>query len=306
MKRFDVAIVGGGPAGLAAALWATELGMSAIIVERELEFGGQLLNIHNRVTNYLGAAARNGRDLRDQFLATVAGLPFERITRAEVINVEPGDRSLRFGDGRTVEWCDLVAATGVRRRRLGVAGEDEFVGKGVLRSGALEKTQVAGGRVVIVGGGDAALENALILSEHAEKVTVVHRSSEFRARQEFMDRVKASANVEIMPEAVLTAIRGDDHVRGVEVAATSLSPRKCIDADFVLVRIGVAPNSEWLAGVVDLDPQGYIKVNESAETSAPAIFACGDVANPKSPTIATGTGTAATALKNINLLREMV
>ena len=299
MTRFDVVIVGGGPAGLSAAVWAADLGLTAALIEKREELGGQLLQIHNPVTNYLGVTAENGKELRDLFVAAAQNSRFERICRRTVVGVSFGANCVTLDDGRMIGWGGLVAATGVRRRKLGIPGEDDLVGKGVLASGVAEKTKVKNKRVVVVGGGDAALENALILDEYATHVTLVHRGSEFRARKEFLQKANDAVNISILRSTIPKTIHGTDRVEGVGLLDTTTGRSWKVEADFVLVRIGVVPNSEWLVGTVDLDSEGYVKVNEVCETSKPRIYACGDLASPGGPTISAAVGQASTAIKSL-------
>jgi thioredoxin reductase (NADPH) len=302
MKKYDIVIIGGGPAGLSAAVWAADLGLSAAVIQKGAEFGGQLLETHNPITNYLGAPAAHGSDLRDRMLEHAGRFSFDRMLLNAVVAIDPNESLAVLEDGERVRWKSLIVATGVRRRKLEVEGEDEFRNRGVLGSGSLEREKARGKKVVIVGGGDAAMENALILGKYAESVTVVHRRDRFSARKEFLDTARLAPNVEFVTDARVTAIKGADRVEQVEIVGRSHP--QVLNADLVLVRIGVVPNSEFVAGIVELDDAGYIRVNERAETSAVGIFACGDVANPMSPTIATATGTAATAVKVIKSLRR--
>lgn len=297
MNTYDVAILGGGPAGLSAALWAAELGLTSVIIEKKPELGGQLAEIHNPINNYIGISAANGRELLNFFLRSLEDRAYEIILGVGVERVDPAERIVHLEDGRNVGWKNLIAATGVRRRQLGVEGEAEFVGRGVLTSGSLEKEKVRGKRVVIVGGGDAALENATILGEYASKVTVIHRSEQFRAREDFLSSAGANSNIEFLTGTRVKAIHGGDHVRSIEISDTNSGSTTILETDHVLIRIGVVPNSEWLRDIVELDAAAYAKINEHCQTSVTGIYACGDLAFPSSPTIATAVGSAVTAVK---------
>ena len=178
----DVIVVGAGPAGLSAAMWCAELGMSAAVFEKEAEAGGQLLRIFNPVTNYIGITAAGGRELRDIFVGTYSAKGPQPEFSAEISEIDTEARSVTAGNGRQMSARALVIATGVRRRRLSVPGEALLTGKGVFVSGSRDRESARGKTVVIVGGGDAALENALILAEFAKKVYVVHRRAEITAR----------------------------------------------------------------------------------------------------------------------------
>lgn len=297
--QFDVAIIGGGPAGLSAALWCADLGLGAVLIEREVRFGGQLSIINNSIQNYLGLDVKNGTELRDLFLQHVENKRFERRVSVTVIKADLEKKLLQLSDGSSVSSGAIIIATGVSRRRLGIDGESKFQGRGILRSGAAEKESVAGKTVIIVGGGDAALENALILCEIAARVIIVHRRSQCTARAQFVDAAKQKPNIDFVPDTTLTAILGTNNVEAVILRHTQTGKENQIATDALLVRIGVVPNSEVFAGQVVLDKAGYICVDSKGMTSTEGVFAVGDVANPASPTISTGVGNGATAAKFI-------
>ncbi|MET0622511.1 MAG: FAD-dependent oxidoreductase [Pyrinomonadaceae bacterium] len=295
----DVIIIGAGPAGLSAALWCDELGLDTLVVEQAAEVGGQLLRVHNPVENYLGARAANGRELRDLFAAQVEGCEFDLWTEAEIESVDLKAKRLRLRSGEELQSIALVIATGVRRRRLGVPGESEFAGRGVLESGRLEREQFAGEDVLVVGGGDAAAENALLLAETCATVTLVHRGRSLRARPEFAERLRGEHRVTVFNETTLERILGGERVESAEMLrAGALKPMR-MAVRGVLVRVGVEPNTELFGGQLHTDERGYVVVTGEQETSAEMVFAVGDVSNPRAPTVSGAAGAGATAAKVI-------
>jgi thioredoxin reductase (NADPH) len=294
----DVVIIGGGPAGMSAALWSADLGMKAVLLEKEPDLGGQLLWTFNAITNYLGVEAADGRELRDRFLQHIIKWNVDVLTSASVSRADLRKRSIVLQDGRELTARAIIIATGVRRRKLDVPGEDEFRGRGILDSGVGAKNDVAGKTVVIVGGGDAALENALMLSEAAKSVTVVHRRDEFSARSDFVDRATRDPKIEFILNSQIAVITGNQNVEGVEIRAVRSGAISQLATDAVLIRIGVVPNTELFRDQLALDKGGYIVTDAASATSLPYIYAAGDVANPRSPTISTAAGTAATAAKH--------
>jgi len=299
----DVLIIGGGPAGLSAFKWCGELGLSAILVEGKREFGGQLLSINNPITNYLGRTTANGREMLGHFLSQIEGLENGAILNASVVEFDPQGIAATLSNGQTLEARAAIIATGVRRRRLRVPGETEFAGHGILESGARDKTSVAGKRVAIIGGGDAALENASILSEFAAKVYVIHRRSEFSARPEFVESASRHPNIEFIFDSVITELKGGKALSAIEVR-TGLSART-IEIDAALIRIGVQPNSEIFSGTFNLSSSGYVEVDEMGTTNIANVFAAGDIVFQISPTLQSSTGAAATAVKAIfNLIHQ--
>ena len=295
----DVIIIGAGPAGLSAALWCDELGLDTLVVEQAAEVGGQLLRVHNPVENHLGARAANGRELRDVFAAQVEGREFDLWTEAEIESVDLKAKRVRLRSGEELRGIALVIATGVRRRRLGVPGESEFEGRGVLESGRLERESVAGEDVLVVGGGDAAAENELLLAETCATVTLVHRGRSLRARAEFAERLRGEHRVTVFNETTLERILGGERVESAELLrAGALKPMR-MAVRGVLVRVGVEPNTELFAGQLHTDERGYVVVTGEQETSAEMVFAAGDVSNPLAPTVSGAAGAGATAAKVI-------
>ena len=298
-SSFDVVIIGGGPGGLSAATWCAELGLSALIVESTQELGGQLLWIHNPITNHLGGSFANGRSMRDALLNQLAERRFVVAFGTEVISIDCSAQCLVLSNGRRVGYRYLILATGLSRRTLGLDGESRLLGKGVLESGAGQRESVRGNTVAVIGGGDAAVENALILSEFASKVYLIHRRDCFSARDEMISRLKDKVNVEIMFDTRLESIDGDERLVSINVSEGNGSVRE-IPVDNLLIRIGFAPNSSLLRGMVDTDEVGFVVVNSEFETSDPMIYAIGDVACPVAPTISAAIGAGSVAAKSIH------
>lgn len=297
--NFDVIIIGGGAAGLSAALWCDELKLSALLLESGAEFGGQLLWTYNEIKNHLGIEAENGREMRDIFLRQIEKRRFEYRLNAKVSEIDLQKKEVLPESGGSFSAEFLIIATGVRRRKLNVAGEETFKNKGIIESGKRDERFVKGKKVLIAGGGDAAFENALILSETASGVTLVHRGKDFRARGEFVEQAQNNPKIEILTETVVREISGKERVEAVKLENPATGETKNFPVEAVLIRIGVEPNTEFLRGKLDLDENGYIKINQNCETSAQGIFAAGDVANPLSPTISSAVGMGATAVKSI-------
>ena len=296
----DVIIIGAGPAGLSAALWCDELGLDTLVVEQAAEVGGQLLRVHNPVENYLGARAANGRELRDLFAAQIEEKEFDLWTEAEIEEVDLKAKRVRLRSGEDLQAIALVIATGVRRRCLGIPGESEFAGRGVLESGRLERERVAGEDVLVVGGGDAAAENALLLAETCATVTLVHRGKRLSARPEFVERLRGEHRVTVFTETTLERILGRERVESAEILRAGALKAMRVAVRGVVVRVGVEPNTELFEGQLERDARGYVVVSATQETSAEMVFAVGDVSNPLAPTISGACGAGATAAKVIS------
>ena len=295
----DVIIIGAGAAGLSCALWCDELGLDTLVVEADAETGGQLLRVYNPIENYLGARAENGRALRDLFAAQTEAAEFDLWTQVEIERVDLTAKRVVLRSGEELQAIFLVLATGVRRRSLGVPGEAEFAGRGVLASGVLERDTVAGEDVCVVGGGDAGVENALLLAEVCPTVTLVHRGEHLRARTEFVERLRGEHCVTVFTESEIKRIIGGARVEAVEIMRRGAIKPFQLAVRGVLIRIGVEPNTELFRAQLRTDERGYVTVTSAQETSVENVFAVGDLANPRAPTIAGAVGAGATAAKVI-------
>jgi thioredoxin reductase (NADPH) len=295
----DVIIIGAGPAGLSAAFWCDELGLDTLVLEQAEEVGGQLHRVHNPISNYLGLKARNGAELLELFTKDVSDAGFDLWTQTEIESIDVRAKRVSLRSGERLQSIAIILATGVRPRSLGLPGEKELAGKGMIESATRDRDLVAGHDVCVVGGGDAAVENALLLAEVCPTVTLVHRGRKLRARREFVQRLQPNHAVTVFTESVLTRIIGDDHLEAVEIQRKDgLKPFQ-LAVRGLLIRIGVEPNTELVREQLQLDQKGYVAVNSEQETSAPMVFAIGDVSNPAAPTISGATGAGATAAKVI-------
>jgi thioredoxin reductase (NADPH) len=295
----DVVIIGAGPAGLSAGLWCDELGLDALVLEQNAEVGGQLLWTHNPIENYLGVRAENGRELRDLFARQVEDTEFDLWTEVEIESANLRAKRIVLHSGEELQAISIIIATGVRRRRLGVPGEIEFAGRGVVESGVRDRETMAGKDVCVVGGGDAAAENALMLAEICPTVTLVHRGKHLRARREFVERLRADHRITVFTEATLRRIIGSGEVEAVEILRERAIKPFQMAVGGVLIRIGVEPNTELFRDQVHMDEHGFIVVTGEHETSVGNVFAVGDVSNRHAPTISGATGAGATAAKVI-------
>src|SRR5256714_7765886 len=295
----DLLIIGAGAAGLSAARWCDELGLDTLLLEQSEDVGGQLLSVHNAIENYLGARAANGRELRDRFVEQTQNSDFDLWTNVELESVDLKARRIVLKSGEELQSIAIIIATGLRRRRLGIPGETEFRGRGLIESGTRDRDQLAGKDVCIIGGGDAAAENALLLAEVCPTVTLVHRGRKLRARREFTEQLHTNHCITVFPESIVRRIIGGDRVEAVEIErAQAIKPFE-MAVQGVLIRIGWEPNTDFIRGQLELDGRGYVITGSQHETSVANIFAIGDVANPLAPTIAGAVGAGATAAKVI-------
>jgi len=296
---YDAIIIGAGAAGLSAALWCDELGLDVLVLEAGAEVGGQLLRVYNPINNYLGLRAQNGRELRDCFAAQVAEAGFDLWTEVEIESVDAQAKRVVLRSGEQLQAISLIIATGVRRRRLGIPGEAELAGRGVVESATRDRELLAGKDVCVIGGGDAAAENALLLAEVCPTVTLVHRGKRLSARAEFVERLRSEHCITVFSEAEAQRIFGSEEVEAIEILRRGALKPFQMAVGGVLVRIGVEPNTELFRAQLQQDERGYLKVTSEGETNIENVFAIGDVSNPRAPTISGATGAGATAAKVI-------
>jgi thioredoxin reductase (NADPH) len=284
---------------VSAALWCDELGLDALVLEQAEIIGGQLNRVHNRIENYLGVKTANGAEFIERFSSDVSDADFDLWTNVAIDSIDLNAKRVSLRSGEQIQSIAIVIATGVRRRTLGIPGEQEFVGRGLIESGARDRDQLKGQDVCVIGGGDAAVENALLLSDVCATVSLIHRGKRLRARREMSEQLQTNHCVTVFTESVVTRILGEREVEAVEVLRKGgLKPFQ-IAVKGVLIRIGVEPNTELVRGQVDLNEQGYIITNSEHETNVPMAFAIGDVSNPLAPTISSAVGAGATTAKVI-------
>ena len=295
----DVVIIGAGPAGISAALWCDELGLDTLVLEQQEEIGGQLLSVYNPIENYPGLRAHNGRELLARFSEPISKADFDLWTNVEIESVNLKAKRISLRSSEELQSISIIIATGVRRRQLGIRGEEEFVGHGIIESATRDRELFAGKDVCVIGGGDAAAENALLLAEVCPTVTIVHRGKSLKARREFVERLDANHCITVFTESVVTRILGNEELEAVEILRKDALKPFQMAVRGVLVRAGFKPNTELFREELQLDEKGYIVVTGQQDTSVSNVFAVGDVSNPLAPTISGATGAGATAAKVI-------
>jgi thioredoxin reductase (NADPH) len=295
----DVLIIGAGPAGLSAALWCDELGLEALVLEQNEQVGGQLLSIYGPVSDYPGVRANSGLEFLERFSERVPKADFDLWTQVEIESVDLKAKRVVLRSGEELQAISIIIATGVKRRRLGIPGENEFAGHGIIESANRDRNEFAGRDVCVIGGGDAAAENALLLADVCPTVTLVHRRKTLRARPEFVQKLQGQHCITIFPESVVTRILGSERIEAVEILRKDALKPFQMAVQGVVIRIGVEPNTELFREQLQLDNEGYAIVTGQLETNVPNVFAIGDVSNPLALTISGAAGAGATAAKVI-------
>lgn len=276
-ELYDFAIIGAGAAGLAAAQYGARANLKTVVIE-EMAPGGQALLIDN-LENYPGIVEPiNGYDLAERMRAQAEQFGSAFFDGSVSTIKKEGGRFLIETTGGTVESLTVLIATGAKHRMLEIQGEKEFIGKGVSYCATCDGPFFKGQRMLVVGGGDAACDEATYLSKLSDKIVMIHRRDRFRAQRALGERVLANPSIEVRFNMVAKEIRGDSKVRSVLLESTDTHEIKEEAFDAVFVFVGSIPQTQFLAGTdVQLDETGYIVTDCSMQSSMPGLFAAGDV-----------------------------
>jgi thioredoxin reductase (NADPH) len=293
-KTYQVIIIGGGPAGLAAGLYCARSRLNTLLIEKGI-IGGKITNAE-RVENYPGfPKGISGIDLGQLIYEQATSHGLETLL-AEVTKAVPSQRHnlVSTSEGDFVSES-IIIASGSQFRKLGVPGEDKLVGKGVSYCATCDGPLFKGKTVAVIGGGDAAITEALYLSKFASSVKVIHRRSQLRARKIFQERAMGEPKIEFIWDTVVTQIEGDGVVKQLRLKNTKNAKISILELAGVFVAIGSEPNSDQWQGFLPLDEGGYIITNEVMETQIPGIFAAGDIRHNSVRQAITAAGDGATA-----------
>lgn len=273
---YDLAILGAGPAGISAAIYAARAKLETIWLEKKFVPGGQITDTYE-VDNYPGLPGMTGMDLGEAMGAHAEKLGITPV-RENVLSVEDeGDIKIIRTRKHEYKAKTLILAFGAAHRELGIPGEKELSGMGVSYcatcDGAFFKDRVT----VVVGGGNVAAEDAVFLARLCKKVYVVHRRDEMRAEKILQERLFACENVEMVWDSVPLEIQGEDQVTGLKVRNVKTEEERVISTDGVFIAVGIIPNTGLFKELVKLDDGGYIVAGEEGITSTPGVFAAGDI-----------------------------
>lgn len=272
--RYDTLILGGGPAGLTAALYAKRAGLSPLVLERAV-YGGQMVNTP-AVENYPGIPGVSGAELAMALHRQVADLGVEvRMEAPADYDLNAGVKTVATAQG-VYEAPTVIIANGAKRRPLGCPGEDRLAGRGVSYCATCDGAFFRGREVVIVGGGNTALEDALFLANLCSSVHLVHRREQFRGSPILVKAVEQRENIILHRSAVVEEIAGGEKVSGVVLRNVATGETGTLPAAGVFIAIGLAPDNQVFAGQLALDQAGYIIAGEDCRASLPGVFAAGD------------------------------
>lgn len=270
---YDIIIIGGGPAGLTAATYARRAGKTVLVIEKAA-FGGQI-TWSPKVENFPSVLSISGVELGDKMLEQAmnqgADVELDEVSAAEL----SGDvKRVTTLSGAEYTARAVIIATGAKPRMLGIAREEELVGNGVCYCAVCDGAFYAGGDVAVMGGGNSALQDAVLLSEKCRKVYLIHRRAEFRGEAKLVETLRAKPNVEIIIEAAVTELLGENELTGIAIEQNGA--RRELAVSGLFVAIGHAPDNAAFAEFVELDKQGYAASGEDCRTVTPGVFVAGD------------------------------
>jgi len=291
---YDVLIVGGGVAGMTAGMYAARHGLRTAIVERMMG-GASIINV-DKIENFPGfpegiSGAELGPAVQEQ--AMNAGADFIMGETAKI--TKDGDYRVVSSDSGDVRAKAVIIAAGSTLRQLGIPGEAEFFGRGVSQCATCDGPLYMNQVVAVVGGGDSAADEALTLTEYAERVLLIHRRDQLRSQQALTDRVNENSKIEVVWNTVIEEVLGADTVSGLRLRNTVTNTENAMELSGLFVYVGLEPNSEMVAGLIERDNAGHIPVNLSMETEVSGVYAVGDLRQYSSSQLVSAAGDGATA-----------
>ncbi len=297
MSTYDAIVIGGGPAGLTAALYLVRSGCTVALVE-SLTPGGQVLKTEF-IENYPGfPEGVKGYELADLFSAHVQNLAIDRYTKAvtemDLSKEKAGIHRVMVG-GEWLEGRTVVICSGSAHKHLGVENEMKLSGRGISYCAICDGNFFRGQEVAVVGGGNTALEEALYLSKITKKVYLIHRREEFRGAKTYIDRLEAAENVELLRNSVVTAIHGDSDLTGLSVQNVQTKEITELNVPGFFVFVGIKPNVDFVPDMVERDGAGFLITDTEMRTNVPGVFAAGDIRSKLCRQVSTAVGDGATA-----------
>lgn len=295
---YDLVIVGGGPAGLTAAIYAQRARLKTIVLEQNYMCGGQVINTYE-VDNYPGLPGINGFDLSekfkkhaDQLEAKFAEVEVNGVTidgNVKIIHTSEGDYKTKA----------LLIASGCHHKKLGIDGEEELAGMGVSYCATCDGAFFRERTTAVVGGGDVAVEDAIFLARLCKKVYLIHRRDELRAAKSLQEKLRELPNVEIVWDSIVKQIDGKDSVESIQIQNVKTKEDKRLEVDGIFIAVGIEPEIKAFNGLVAQDESGYLIAGEDGKTSVDGIFVAGDVRTKPLRQIVTATSDGANAVASV-------
>ncbi len=302
---YDLIIIGSGPAGLSAAVYAKRAGLNVLVIEKNPVSGGQIIDTYE-VDNYLGIPGVNGFDLAMKFREHADKLETQfadgTVTGIELVSEGSDTKAPVYKvatDNGEYETHTVILATGAHHAKLGIPGEEEYIGKGVSYCATCDGAFYRGKVTAVNGGGDVAVEDAIFLARFCSKVYLVHRRDELRATKILQDELFSLPNVEVIWDSVIKEIKGEDKVTTLKIENVKNKEINDLNVDGIFVAIGIHPSTDLFADMVECDEKGYVIANEDGATSAPGIFVAGDSRKKRLRQIVTAVADGANAVTSV-------
>lgn len=297
-KILDVIIIGAGPGGMSAAIYAKRAGLDSILIEASYVSGGQIVQT-SEVDNYPGLPGVGGMELANKFKEHAESMSVSFV-RAEVtsIDVTGAIKTVITKDG-SYKTKSIIIAMGAQHRTLGITGEGEFTGMGVSYCATCDGAFFRDKTTAVIGGGDVAVEEAIFLSRICKQVYLVHRRDELRAAKALQDKMFALDNVEVLWNQVPEEITGDGQVETIVLKDVKTQMGQEINVDGIFVAVGMNPNTAILENIVELDKSGYVKAGEDCRTNVAGIYAVGDIRTKDLRQIITAAADGANAITSV-------
>ena len=292
---YDILIIGAGPAGLTAAIYARRAGKSVLLLERDT-FGGQI-TFSPKLENYPGFETISGNDLAQRMLEQALALGAD-VEMDTVTGIENGSVKTVIGELGRYEAKAVIIAAGARHRRLGLPREEELIGNGLSFCAVCDGAFYQGGHVAVIGGGNTALQEILLLSETCEKVTVIQNLAFLTGEQKMIDRVLERKNIDIRYSTLCVGYEGEDCLTGLRLKNTETGEESELPVDGAFLAIGTEPENLAYAALAPLDAQGYIRAGEDCATPTAGVFAAGDCRAKAYRQVATAISDGANAALN--------
>lgn len=293
---YDIVIIGAGPAGLTAAVYGGRAEKSVLVLEKET-FGGQVTH-SPKIENYPGTLQMSGNEFAEKLVEQALSLGAE-IELDEVTAVETDGKIKKvIGENATYEAKSVIVATGSKHRKLGVTDEEKFVGTGISYCAVCDGAFYKDKEVAVIGGGNTALQEAVMLSELCKKVTLVQNLSFFTGEKKLLNQLEKKDNVEFITSSVVCGLEGEDTLSAVKIKNTETNEEKTIFVDGIFVAIGQVPENEPFRSVASLDEYGYIVSGEECESGTQGVFVAGDCRTKLVRQIATAVSDGAVAAVN--------
>lgn len=293
---YDIVIIGAGPAGLTAAVYARRAEKSVLVIEKET-FGGQITH-SPKVENYPGTLRMSGNEFAEKLVEQALSLGAE-IELDEITAIEDGGKIKKvIGVNSTYEAKSVIIASGSKHRQLGAKNEEKFVGAGISYCAVCDGAFYSGKDVAVIGGGNTALQEAVMLSDICKKVTLVQNLAFFTGERKLLEQLEKKENVKFITNSVVCAIDGDDSLSSIRVLNTETKEETTLFVDGIFVAIGQMPENEPFKAVSSLDDYGYIVSGEECESGTDGIFVAGDCRTKRVRQIATAVSDGAVAAVN--------